>query len=191
MRGTRMWRDVLLDRVRVRGPVHARERNDESVIQLRELRTLRAHDIAHLATVLPGQHHAHVTRVAEASDALEEFRLRKVLGKGEQRGTDRGGEVNLLSKADPGIILNDTDRLVHASGEVDRLPIEQVGAEVVDRGDPVLDSLWKGNVSGGFSATLTGLTTPFIGTKALNQTPGLISWTREMNSEPSARAYIG
>ena len=155
---------VLLDRLRVRRPVHAGEGDDEAVVELLELRALLAHDVADLVAILARQDHAHVARVAEARDALEELRLRELGRQREQRSADRGREVDLLREADPGVILNNADRLVHATREVERLPVEQVRAEVVDSCYPIFDGLRKDKVNRGFPAALTGLTTPFMGT---------------------------
>ena len=128
VRRARVGARVLLDRRRVRGPMHARERDDEAMIELLELRGLLADDVADLAAVLGGQEHAHVARVRESGDALEELALGKLLGEREERGADCGCEVDLLGEADAGIVLDDSDGFMHPPREIEGLPVKEVGA---------------------------------------------------------------
>ena len=125
----------------MRRPVHAGERDDQPVVELLELRALRTHDVADLTPVLRGQQHAHVAGVAQRGDAREELALRERFWQGEQRGAHRGGEVHLLRESYARVVLDDPDGLVHAPGEVERPPVEQVRAEVVHRRHAILDRL--------------------------------------------------
>lgn len=122
----RVGAGVLVDALHVCGPVHAGEGDDEAVVELAELLALAADDVRDLGAVLAGERHAHVARVAERGDAREELALRERLGEGEQRGAHRGGEVHLLRESYARVVFDDPDGLVHAPGEVERPPVEQV-----------------------------------------------------------------
>lgn len=132
---------VLLDGVRMHGPVHAGEGDDEAMVELLELRGLLAHDIADLATVLAREEHTHVAAVAEARDARKELVLRELGGEREQCSPHRGRQVHLLRQPHPRVVFDDAHWFVHPPCEVQCAPVKQIRAQIVDRRHPVLDGL--------------------------------------------------
>ena len=122
----------------------SRKRNHQSVVQLPKLWTLCRHNVRNLASVLRGKHHPWVTRVADPCYPLEELSFREGVREGEKRSADGRGKVDLLSEPDPGVVLDNTKGLMHASSEVERPPVKEVRAEVVDGRHTVLDRLDQG-----------------------------------------------
>jgi hypothetical protein len=72
---------------------------------------------------------------------VEEFGRVELFRKSEEGHSGGGDEVDLLGKSDAGVVLDDSKGLVHTSGEVERVPVEEVGAEIIDGGDAVFDGL--------------------------------------------------
>ena len=140
------------------------ERLEEAAVQAAERRQLRRDDVAHLVRVLADAH-AEVAAVRDAGDLLEQLDLGERLGEEEERGAQGRGEVDLVGEADPGVVLQDADLrasneresatgrgaraveragtygLVEPTRDIERLPVEQVATQRVDRDDAVLEQL--------------------------------------------------
>jgi hypothetical protein len=72
---------------------------------------------------------------------VKEFGGVELFRKSEEGYPGGGDEVDLLGESDAGVVLDDPEGLVHTSGEVESVPVEEVGAEIVDGGDAVFDGL--------------------------------------------------
>jgi hypothetical protein len=118
---------ILPDRRRRRRrPLRAGQRDDETVVKLAELRRLCAHDVCDLGAVLRRQQHARVARVRDARERLEQLRLGELGRQQQQRCAHGGRQVHLLRQPHACVILDDPDRLVHAPGEIERVPVQEV-----------------------------------------------------------------
>lgn len=89
----------------------------------------------------PRHDHPRIPGIAEPRHAREQLVLLKVLREGEERDAQGGDEVDLLREPDARVVFDYAERLVHAAGEVEGVPLEEVGAEVVDCCYAVLDVL--------------------------------------------------
>ena len=72
----------------------------------------------------------------------------------------------MLSESNPWVVFDYPDRFVHPAGKVESVPVQEVGAEIIDRRYAVLDrlprnevSLWKDNPT-----SVDQRTTSFMGT---------------------------
>ena len=75
------------------------------------------------------------------ADSPQTILLGERLGKGKECSPDRRGQVDLLRESNACIVLDNPDRLVHTSGEVQGIPIQQIRAKVVYSGNAVFDRL--------------------------------------------------
>ena len=91
-----MRSQILLDSFGMRWPVNSGERNDESVVEFPELRTLFLDNVVYLASVLAWEDHSDIPCVAEPCNTFEEFSFRKGLGEGEESCSNGRSEVDLL-----------------------------------------------------------------------------------------------
>ena len=90
----------------------------QAMVQLFELWTLLANDIANLASIFSWKNHARITCVAYACYAFEKLFFRKLRREGEKGGADGGGEVDLLRQSNPCIIFDDAEGFMHSASEV-------------------------------------------------------------------------
>lgn len=91
--------------------------------------------------VLGGESHAWVASVTDSSNTFEELAFGEGGREGEECCAESGGEVDLLSETDAGVISDYAEGLVHAAGEVEGAPGEEVAAESVEGCDAVFDGL--------------------------------------------------
>lgn len=96
-------------------------------------------DVGNLVGVFGAEGHAWVSQVGDARNGFVELVFGECFRK-EQEGTaESGKKVVLVCEPDGGVVTEDLDGFVEASGEIKSFPIGEISFEGVDVDDAVFD----------------------------------------------------
>ena len=126
------------------GEVDVGEVFDEGHVELAEAGQLRADDIRHLRRVFARAQagdvqHAGIAHVGQSRYALVQLAFREGFWQHEQRYAEGGEQIDLVRETDAGVVAEDFDGFLQAAGEVEGLPVAEVGGEGVEIHDAVFD----------------------------------------------------